>query len=153
WLPSTMHAASGAAILYGFSLPVCLWLLSRFPFDVSRLLIYFLLPLVPFFLAGITLSMVFDLNRKNAARLYFADLLGASIGALLVTFLLQIFGGEATVLIAAAAAFGAAACLSLKFRSLSVLLGIVVLSCAVVNERMSLIRVTPGTIKAMRKDM
>src|ERR1700688_1003850 len=51
------HAATGA-ILYGLSLPVCLWALARFPFDIARLPLYFVLPLVPFLLAGITLSIV-----------------------------------------------------------------------------------------------
>src|ERR1039458_221479 len=45
---STMEMAAGAAMLYGLSLPVCLWLLARFPFDISRLLLYFILPLMPF---------------------------------------------------------------------------------------------------------
>ena len=38
--------------------------------------------------------MTFHLRRDIAASLYFADLLGASLGALVVTFLLQAFGGE-----------------------------------------------------------
>src|SRR5207248_1196406 len=78
----TIEDAAIAAILYGISLPVCLWVLARFPFEVSRLPLYFILPLVPFFLAGITLSIVFDLNRERATALYFVDLLGASLGAL-----------------------------------------------------------------------
>ena len=36
---------------------------------------------VPFLLAGSALSMVFALRRRDAGRLYFADLLGASLGA------------------------------------------------------------------------
>ena len=47
---------------------------------------------VPFFLAGMALSMVFDLHREQTGALYFADLLGASLGALAVTFLLSWLG-------------------------------------------------------------
>src|SRR5438105_197813 len=146
------HAATGA-IFYGLSLPVCLWFLTRFPFDISRLPLYFILPLVPFLLAGITLSIVFDLHRDRATGLYFVDLLGASLGALVVTLLLQTLGGEATILVASAAAFGGAACLTRKWRTVAVVLAVTGVSAALVNERLSLLRVIPGTIKAMRKDM
>src|SRR6476619_3563194 len=72
---TTAHAAI-ALLLYGLSLPVCLWVLTRFPFDFSRLPMYFVLPLVPFLLAGIALSIVFDVYRDRAGKLYFIDLLG-----------------------------------------------------------------------------
>jgi predicted membrane-bound spermidine synthase len=111
------------------------------------------LPLGPFLLAGITLSVVFDLHRERAGSLYFVDLAGASLGAVSVTLFLQTLGGEATVLIASAAALLAAASLSVKLRPAAIILGIVVVSCAFVNERAGLLRVIPGTIKAMRKDM
>ena len=71
------------------------WLVAHLPATLDRLPVYFIAPLLPFFLAGMALSMIFDLRRHLAASLYFADLLGASLGALGVTFLLQFFGGEA----------------------------------------------------------
>lgn len=150
---ATAKHAAIAALLYGLSLPLCLWVLVRFPFDFSRLPLYFVLPLAPFLLAGITLSIIFDLHRERAGSLYFVDLLGASLGAVSVTLFLQTLGGEATVLVASAAALLASASLSLKLRPIAIVLGIVVVGCAVVNERDSLFRVIPGTIKAMRKDM
>jgi predicted membrane-bound spermidine synthase len=151
--PMTSEDAAAAAVLYGLSLPISLWILVRFPFDLSRLPLYFILPILPFFLAGITLSIVFDVNRERATSLYFVDLIGASLGALGVTFLLEALGGEATVLVASAAALAAAACLSLKFRPAAVVLGIVAAGCALMNERAGLFKVVPGTMKAMRKDM
>jgi hypothetical protein len=42
--------------------------------------------------------MVFALRRRDAGRLYFADLLGASLGAVAVTFLLSWLGAEQAVL-------------------------------------------------------
>jgi len=72
---------------------------------------------------------------------------------LVVTLLLQTIGGEATILVASAAAFSAAACLTMKRRSLAVVFAIAGVICALANERLSLLRVIPGTIKAMRKDM
>ena len=70
---------------YAATIVVCLWLIVQFPFRLERLPLYFIAPLIPFFLAGMALSMIFDLHREIASTLYFADLIGASLGALAVT--------------------------------------------------------------------
>ena len=85
-------------LLYALSLPLSLWLIVRLPFLPDRIAYYFLVSLLPFLLAGVALSMVFDLHREHTGTLYFADLLGAAAGALLVTLLLSWLGGEGTVL-------------------------------------------------------
>src|SRR3989441_4006104 len=97
----SMETAALVTLLYAGAIPLCLWLLARFPFEMERLPLYFLAPLLPFFLAGMALSIVFDLQRAVAGALYFADLLGAAIGAGFVTLLLHALGGEAAVLAAA----------------------------------------------------
>ena len=61
-------------LLYALSLPCCLWLIVRLPFLPDRLVFYFTASLLPFLLAGVALSMVFDLHRDLTAKLYFADL-------------------------------------------------------------------------------
>ncbi len=99
----SMETAALVTLLYAGAIPLCLWLLARFPFEMERLPLYFLAPLLPFFLAGMALSIVFDLQRAVAGSLYFADLLGAAIGAVLVTLLLHALGGEAALLTAAIA--------------------------------------------------
>jgi uncharacterized membrane protein YeaQ/YmgE (transglycosylase-associated protein family) len=105
WAPSLEKAAL-LALLYAATIPACLWLLVWFPFEIQRLPLYFIAPLVPFFLAGTALSMVSDLHRATAGSLYFADLLGASLGAVVVTVLLQMLGGEGSLLVAAIAPVG-----------------------------------------------
>jgi len=80
------------------------------------------------------LSIIFDLHRQIATTLYFFDLLGASIGAVSVTFLLQLVGGEAAVLVAAAAPLAAAACLSRKLRLVGIIGALVVCAAALTNE-------------------
>src|SRR5712691_9332512 len=107
WMPSIEKAAL-LTLLYAATIPACLWVLVQFPFQIERLPLYFVVPLVPFFLAGMALSMLFDLHGAIAGSLYFADLLGASLGAVLVTVLLQTLGGEASLLAAAIAPMGAA---------------------------------------------
>jgi SAM-dependent methyltransferase len=101
--PMTMNAAALTTLLYAGAVPLCLWLLVRYPFDMDRLALYFLAPVVPFFLAGMALSIVFDIHRAVAGTLYFYDLVGAALGAVLVTLLLHVFGGEAALLVGAIA--------------------------------------------------
>src|SRR6266446_9786997 len=99
----SINAAALVALLYAGTIPLCLWLLVRYPFEMDRLPLYFLAPLLPFFLAGMALSIVFDIHRAIAGSLYFADLVGAAIGAVLVTLLLHALGGEAALLAGAIA--------------------------------------------------
>src|SRR5947208_7626915 len=110
--PLSMNAAALITLLYAGAIPLCLWLLVRYPFDMDRLPLYFLAPLLPFFLAGMALSIVFDLHRAVAGSLYFYDLIGAALGAVLVTALLHVFGGEAALLVGAVAPAVAAVLLS-----------------------------------------
>src|SRR5438445_3979935 len=112
-LPMSMNAAALVTLLYACAIPFCLWLLVRYPFDMDRLALYFLAPLLPFFLAGMALSIIFDLHRAVAGSLYFYDLIGAALGAVLVTALLHVFGGEAALLVGAVAPAVAALLLAL----------------------------------------
>ena len=110
----SMNAAAVVTLLYAGAIPLCLWLLVRYPFDMDRLPLYFLAPLLPFFLAGMALSIVFDIHRAVAGSLYFWDLIGAALGAVGVTALLHFLGGEAALLMASVAPAIAAFLLSLS---------------------------------------
>src|ERR1044072_9489055 len=164
----TADSAALAALLYAAAIPLCTWLLVRYPFEIERLPLYFLAPLVPFFLAGIALSIVFDIHRASSGSLYFADLLGAALGALLVTVLLQLLGGEAALLAATIAPLVAAVCLTLAPGSpessgsrglpravrLVAMAGVVLTAAAVFSTvKYGTFRVLPGTTKAMRNQM
>ncbi|MFN2577289.1 MAG: hypothetical protein ABR607_06310 [Pyrinomonadaceae bacterium] len=114
--PMTMNVAALVTLLYGVAIPLCLWLLVRYPFDMDRLPLYFLAPLLPFFLAGMALSIIFDIHRAVAGSLYFYDLIGAALGAVLVTALLHVFGGEAALLVGSIAPAVAAVLLAMGVR-------------------------------------
>ncbi len=115
--PMSMNAAALVTVLYAGAIPLCLWLLVRYPFDMDRLPLYFLAPLLPFFLAGMALSIIFDIHRAEAGSLYFYDLVGAALGAVLVTALLHVFGGEAALLVGAIAPAVAAVLIATGVRS------------------------------------
>src|SRR2546429_622107 len=108
----TMQSAALVTVLYAGAIPLCLRLLVRYPFEMDRLPLYFLAPLLPFFLAGMALSIIFDLQSAVAGSLYFFDLLGAALGAVLITLLLYLLGGEAALLTGAIAPATAAVLLT-----------------------------------------
>ena len=168
----TTNTAALVTLLYAGAIPLCLWLLVKFPFAMERLPLYFLAPLLPFFLAGMALSILFDIHRTFAGSLYFADLLGAALGAILVTLLLHALGGEAALLAATSAPAIAALCLSFarepsaentsrelpKRAPLAirlVALAVVIMAAFAVFSavKFGTFRVVPGTIKAMRRQM
>src|SRR5262245_18619086 len=125
---ASLHAAGVMCLLYAACIPVSLWLIVRNPFHPERLPLYFVVSALPFFLAGLALTMIFTAHREGAGRLYFADLLGASTGAAAVAVLLGLLGGEGTVLFAALTPAVAAAVLSRRLRVASAAAGALVLA-------------------------
>jgi len=166
--PVSMNAASLVTLLYAAAIPLCLWLLVRYPFEMDRLPLYFLAPLLPFFLAGMALSIIFDLHRSESSSLYFYDLVGAALGAVLVTLLLHVFGGEAALLVGATAPAVAALLISLSpatgnakasaptsriIRGVAVIAVLFTAGAAFSAVKFGAFRVKPGTTKAMRNQM
>ena len=160
----TMDAAALVTAIYSLAIPFCLWLLNRYPFEIDRLPLYFLAPLVPFFLAGMALSIVFAIHRTEVASLYFADLIGAALGAVLVTFLLHWLGGEVALLIGAIAPAIAALLLATDkqeqsgsspqtIRILAFIAVLVTVGSTLAAIKFDILRVVAGTTKAMRRQM
>ncbi|HEY7513917.1 MAG TPA: hypothetical protein VIC87_05540, partial [Vicinamibacteria bacterium] len=145
----SLDRAAALALLYAASLPLALFLIVRVPFHPERLVFYFVVSLAPFLLAGMALSMVFDLRRETAGKVYFADLLGASAGALFVTFLLSWLGGETAVLAVALAPSLAAACLSPRLRAASAALALVIVAAVAANERAGLFKIRSAPTKGL----
>jgi predicted membrane-bound spermidine synthase len=135
--------------LYGLSIPLALWLIVSAPFHPDRLAFYFAVSLAPFFLAGMALSMLFAVGREDAGRLYFADLLGASLGALAVTFLLSWLGGETAVLAVSIAPLAAAALFAPRFRVPSAVAVLLVLAALGANETTGLFKIRSAPTKGL----
>jgi hypothetical protein len=149
----SLEKAALFTLLYAFAIPACLWILVEYPFELRRLPLYFVAPIVPFFLGGMALSTIFDLNRSAAGSLYFADLLGASIGAAAIGVLLQMLGGEASLLLAGMAPMAASALLSPRARVVGIAGAVMLTAAALTNGQTGFFHVIPGTIKAMRRQM
>ncbi len=147
----SLHRAALLSLLYAASLPIALFLIVRVPFHPQRLAFYFVVSLAPFLLAGMALSMVFDLRREAAGEVYFADLLGASAGALSVTVLLSWLGGETAVLAVALAPTLAAACLSPRLRAASAVLAAVLVAAVAANEQTGAFKIRSAPTKGLYK--
>jgi predicted membrane-bound spermidine synthase len=93
-----------------FSIIVCFWLLQKIPFDPFSLygdkmqLLYmpltYIVVSVPFFFAGLALSLLFTRFPSNIHSLYAFDLAGAAMGCRAIIFTISYFGGGGSVLFA-----------------------------------------------------
>lgn len=79
-------------------IPITLYVMHALASQTSYLPLFMFLFTVPFFLIGIIVSAAFNAFAAVAGRLYAADLIGASAGALLVVLFLVLTGGEGAVL-------------------------------------------------------
>ena len=160
----SLNAAALVTAIYSLTVPSCLWLLGRYPFEIDRLPLYFLAPLIPFFLAGMALSIIFALHRTEASSLYFADLLGAALGAVVVTFLLHWLGGEVALLTGAIAPAFAALLLANErsastsprpqaVRLLAIVAVLITIGSTIAAVKFDILRIVAGTTKAMRRQM
>lgn len=99
----TIYSAWGITIF----IPITLFVMHALASQVIYLPLFMILFSVPFFLVGIIISAAFNAFASVAGRLYAADLIGASAGALLVVLFLVLTGGEgATLTVGLIAAIG-----------------------------------------------
>jgi SAM-dependent methyltransferase len=149
----TRDRAALLTLAYGLSIPLALWLIVRVPFHPDRLAFYFAVSLLPFLLAGMALSMLFAIERHDMGRLYFADLAGASLGALGVTFLLSWLGGESAVLAVALAPVAAAGALARRWRPAAAVAFVAVLAAVVLNQTSGLFLIRSAPTKGLYRHM
>jgi Spermine/spermidine synthase domain len=90
-----IFSAWGIVIL----IPITLSVMHGLASQVTYLPLFMFLFAMPFFFIGIIISAAFNAFAAVAGRLYSADLVGASAGALLVVLFLILTGGEGTALI------------------------------------------------------
>jgi spermidine synthase len=110
------HQARGILIvlslLLSITLQAFLYTILQLPFTPERLTLYFLLSILPFLAGGAALSLAFEANGHDINRLYFADLVGAAAGVLLVPVVIGLLGAETAILAIAVLPAAAAVLLS-----------------------------------------
>ncbi|MFQ6067551.1 MAG: hypothetical protein ACE5K3_09785, partial [bacterium] len=101
------------SLLFPLSLvsSLSLWLKAS---TTETLILYSLSGAIPFFLAGMFLSLVFTQFTRQSNKIYFADLAGAATGSLLIILALQFWGAINTALLS-----GGIASLSTLFLALA----------------------------------
>jgi spermidine synthase len=80
-------------------IPITLFVMHSLASQVTYLPLFMFLFAVPFFFIGIIISSAFNAFAAVASRLYASDLIGASVGAILVVLFLTVSGGEGATLI------------------------------------------------------
>jgi len=114
--PAQLHRNLAQACLgYAVSVPVLLVVLCFVPLNVSfsvmsllRLMLVTATCAIPFAFSGIVLSVVLTQSPLPIGRLYFSDLLGASLGCLLVLGGLEVLSAPSLILLCGAPAILAA---------------------------------------------
>ena len=106
------------------------FLLNRFHIDFqsfpsvaylgAKVLLVFSGLIVPFFIGGLILSLLFTKHANRFGRLYFWDLIGASIGCILVPLLIPYYGGPGLLFFASALALLALVLIS-RIKTITVL--------------------------------
>ncbi len=78
--------------------------MAKIAWDTNQLiyiLVYYFLLSIPFFIAGMIISIAITLSSKDVNKIYFFDLIGASIGCLLPLIIFPLFGGTGPLLVSA----------------------------------------------------
>lgn len=99
WLePRFNQAFAVSALMFSLSIVVCVVIAQRIPFNAFEVIwdpaqfLYlgamYLLFILPFLFAAVCVGLAFTFHRALIERIYFADLVGAGIGALLIMGLL-----------------------------------------------------------------
>jgi spermidine synthase len=120
WLAPRFEAAfSTSALLFSITMVACFVLGQRVPFNALEvvwnprqylyLAVVYLVFFVPFFFAASCIGLAFSFRREYINRIYFFDLLGAGIGAvLIVAMLFLLLPQHALILLAALALLASA---------------------------------------------
>ncbi len=139
------------SILFSTSIILFLVIVIKIPANFSTLIIFFIFSIIPFLFGGMCLSLIFDLYGKLSGKLYFSDLLGASIGALCVPILLNFINLESLVLFTSLIPlFSSLFFLGYNKKTIVVCVLILSILCLFfVNFSTSFISLPPGPTKAL----
>jgi predicted membrane-bound spermidine synthase len=156
-------------IIFAVSVPIFLLVIGHIiPPNIYFIYLFYLASSIPFFFAGISMSLIYFAMPREVSKLYFIDLVGAASATLMLDPLMQRLGAESVLLSAALLVLGpsliAALLLSTSSQKKNVsdkpvienkikLYGIIVLAAATVllaaNSDSNIIAIKPGENKGL----
>lgn len=115
---STDKLLSILSVFYGSSVIISFILMNKIPFDPFSLLtdtiqflylpLYYILIAIPFFFAGLIISILLSRFKNEISKLYFFDLTGAGLACIAFVLLMPEVGGNGAIVFVSAFAFLAA---------------------------------------------
>jgi len=108
----SISTAASSSLIFAISIQACLLIVVRLSLPISFFVIYYTLSMIPFFLGGFSSALLFRSYTSLASKLYFADLVGASLGCLFVEPFINSLGPESTGLLLGVTAASASLLLS-----------------------------------------
>lgn len=156
-------------IIFAVSVPIFLLVIGHIiPPNIYFIYLFYLASSIPFFFAGISMSLIYFAMPREVSKLYFIDLVGAASATLMLDPLMQRLGAESVLLSAALLVLGpsliAALLLSTSSQKKKVsdvpiienkikLYGIIVLAASTVllaaNSGSNIIAIKPGENKGL----
>jgi len=111
--------------------------------------------MLPFFSGGLILTIIFESRRREISRLYFFDMAGAALGAVLVLPMISFFNGPPLLYFLSAVLLGSALVLSILLRRKIcggiALLGLLILAVHLANAGVMVFRVRLPERKQQRR--
>lgn len=94
-------------MIFAVSVPIFLVVIGHvIPPNIHFIYLFYLSSSIPFFFAGISMSLIFFAMPREVSKLYFIDLVGAAAATLLLDPLMQRLGAESVLLSAALLVIG-----------------------------------------------
>src|SRR5919112_311908 len=94
-------------IIFAVSVPIFLVIIGNvIPPNVHFIYVFYLSSSIPFFFAGISMSLIFFAMPREVSKLYFIDLVGAAAATLMLDPLMHRLGAESVLLSAALLVLG-----------------------------------------------
>src|SRR5215208_4160080 len=157
-------------IIFAVSVPIFLVVIGHvIPPNIYFIYLFYLASSIPFFFAGISMSLIYFAMPREVSKLYFIDLLGAAAATLMLDPLMQRLGAESVLLSVALLVLGPSLIAALLLSSTSSqkkrvsnmpvienkikLYGIIVLAASTVllasNSGYNIIAMKPGENKGL----
>ncbi len=157
---NTDKLLSVLSMCYGASVIISFIIMNKIPFDPFSLLtdtiqflylpLYYILITIPFFFAGLIISVLLSRFKSDISKLYFFDLIGAGLACAAFVLIMPEAGGNGTIVFVSAFAFLAAIVFSFEniktYSLVSFVLLLISLTFLINPEERFPINVTPNKI-------